>query len=124
MCPAAGQGALAIESRSNDAHVKDLLAFLDDSDTRSAIQCERALLQSLGGGCQVPIGAYAEKRGGSWHLVAMVGRPDGSDLLREETDGNDPEQLGRDTAQKLLSRGANRILEDVYRREIAAPAQP
>ncbi len=124
MCPAAGQGALAIEIRSNDPQVQKLLAFLDDSDSRAAIQCERALLQALGGGCQVPIGAYAEKRDAHFHLMAMVGRPDGSKLLREEADGNDPERLGRDTAQKLLSSGANKILEDVYSREIAAPAQP
>jgi len=57
-------------------------------------------------------------------LIAMVGRPDGSELLREQADGDDPVQLGRDTAQKLLSRGANKILEDVYSQEIAAPAQP
>ncbi len=124
MCPAAGQGALAIEVRSNDTQVRALLAFLDDRNSRAAIQCERAVLQSLGGGCQVPIGAYAEKRGGRLHLIAMVGRPDGSELLREEADGDHPEQLGRATAQKLLSRGANKILEDVYSREIAAPAQP
>ncbi len=124
MCPAAGQGALAIETRSNDVQVQKLLAFLGDSASRAAIQCERALLQSLGGGCQVPIGAYAEKRGSQMHLIAMVGRPDGSELLREEADGDDPEQLGRDTAQKLLSRGANKILEDVYSQEISVPAQP
>jgi len=124
MCPAAGQGALAIEIRSNDTQVQKLLAFLDDSGSRAAIQCERALLQSLGGGCQVPIGAYAEKRGSQLHLIALVGRPDGSELLREQADGDDPVQLGRDTAQKLLSRGANKILEDVYSQEIAAPAQP
>jgi hydroxymethylbilane synthase len=124
MCPAAGQGALAIEIRSNDAQVQKLLAFLDDRDSRAAIQCERAVLQALGGGCQVPIGAYAEKRSGRLHLIAMVGRPDGSELLREEADGDDPEQLGRATAQKLLSRGANKILEDVYSQETAAPAQP
>ncbi len=124
MCPAAGQGALAIEARSNDDHVKNLLAFLDHSDSRAAIQCERALLQSLGGGCQVPIGAYAVRSGGRLHLIAMVGRPDGSMLLREEADGDNPEQLGRDTAQKLLSRGANKILQDVYSQEIATPAKP
>lgn len=124
MCPSAGQGALAIESRRNDSHVKSLLSFLDDLETRAAIQCERALLQALGGGCQVPIGAYAAQRDGRLHLIAMVGRPDGSELLWEQADGADPEQLGRDTAQKLLSRGANRILEAVYDQRMVAPAQP
>ncbi|HEY5029899.1 MAG TPA: hydroxymethylbilane synthase, partial [Candidatus Angelobacter sp.] len=64
MCPAVGQGALAIEIRRNDQQTKTLLSFLNDSDTQAAIDCERALLGSLGGGCQVPIGAYAERRGG------------------------------------------------------------
>ena len=63
MCPAVGQGALAIEIRRGDQQTKTLLAFLNDADTHAAIDCERALLGSLGGGCQVPIGAYAEKRG-------------------------------------------------------------
>jgi hydroxymethylbilane synthase len=124
MCPAAGQGALAIETRRTDTQTRDLLAFMDDVDTRGAIECERALLAGLGGGCQVPIGAYAQQQNGALHLLAMVGRPDGSELLREQSVGRDPQQLGRETSQKLLARGADRILQDVYRQEIAAPAQP
>jgi hydroxymethylbilane synthase len=63
MCPAAGQGALGIEIREGDAKTRALLAFLNDPNARAATTCERALLNSLGGGCQVPIGAYAEVRG-------------------------------------------------------------
>jgi hydroxymethylbilane synthase len=63
MCPAAGQGALGIEIRSGDAATRELLAFLDDPAARAATTCERALLSRLGGGCQVPIGAFAEVRG-------------------------------------------------------------
>lgn len=124
MCPAAGQGALAIETRSNDSEVLKHLTFLDDAETRSAIECERALLGSLGGGCQVPIGAFAEKRDGVLHLRGMVGKPDGSEILRESEQGSDAAELGRAMAQKLLARGADKILSDVYGAEVAVPRQP
>jgi hydroxymethylbilane synthase len=124
MCPAVGQGALAIEIRRGDQQTKTLLAFLNDADTHAAIDCERALLGSLGGGCQVPIGAYAEKRGGRLYLRAMVGRPDGSQILREQADGTDGVKLGRETAQTLLWRGADKILNDVYAQEVEVPKQP
>jgi hydroxymethylbilane synthase len=124
MCPAVGQGALAIETRRSDQQTKTLLAFLDDADTHAAIECERALLGSLGGGCQVPIGAYAEKRGNRLQLRAMVGRPDGSEILREQAEGMDGVKLGRDVAQTLLGRGGDKILSDVYAQEVAVPKQP
>ena len=124
MCPAVGQGALAIETRSDDRSTRSLLVFLDDAETRRAIECERALLGALGGGCQVPIGAYAEKREGRLHLRAMAGRPDGSEILREHATGDDAEELGRRTAQSLLQRGADKILADVYSQEVAVPKQP
>jgi hydroxymethylbilane synthase len=124
MCPAVGQGALAIEARRDDQQTRTLLAFLNDADTRSAIECERALLGSLGGGCQVPIGAHAEKRSSGLHLRAMVGRPDGSEILREQAEGSQAEELGREVAQTLLQRGADKILKDVYEQEVAVPKQP
>jgi len=124
MCPAVGQGALAIEARSGDADVLNHLKFLNHAETRSAIECERAVLGSLGGGCQVPIGAFAEHRDGILHLRAMVGRPDGSEILREIAEGKDSEKLGRETAQKLLKRGAEKILAEVYNEEVAVPRQP
>jgi hydroxymethylbilane synthase len=124
MCPAVGQGALAIEIRRGDQQTKTLLAFLNDADTHAAIDCERALLGSLGGGCQVPIGAYAEKRGARLYLRAMVGRPDGSQILREQADGSDGVKLGRETAQTLLWRGGDKILNDVYAQEVEVPKQP
>src|SRR5215471_10902238 len=65
MCPAAGQGALGIEIREGDAKTRELLAFLNDPNANAATTCERALLNSLGGGCQVPIGAFAEVRSAS-----------------------------------------------------------
>ena len=124
MCPAVGQGALAIEIRRDDAQTRTLLAFLNHAETRAAIECERALLGSMGGGCQVPIGAYAEKREGRLHLRAMVGRPDGSLILREQAEGADGEKLGRDVAQTLLKRGGDKILTDVYAHEVVVPKQP
>lgn len=124
MCPAAGQGALAVEIRREDQPVSAAIAFLDHPETRAAIHCERALLAHLGGGCQVPIGAYAQNRGGPLQLTAMAGRPDGSEVLREQGSGSDPEQLGGEIAKKLLRRGADRILNDVYGQEAAVPKQP
>jgi hydroxymethylbilane synthase len=124
MCPAVGQGALAIEIRRDDAQTRTLLAFLNHAETRAAIECERALLGAMGGGCQVPIGAYAEKREGRLHLRAMVGSPDGSLILREQAEGADGEKLGRDVAQTLLKRGGDKILTDVYAHEVVVPKQP
>jgi hydroxymethylbilane synthase len=124
MCPAVGQGALAIETRRDDAHTRALLAFLNDADTRVAIECERALLGSLGGGCQVPIGAYAEKREKRVFLRAIVGRPDGSLVLREQAEGDSAVKLGREVAQTLLWRGGDKILTDVYAQEVVVPKQP
>ncbi len=124
MCSAVGQGALAIEARANDAQVLPYLEFLNDQDTRTAVLCERAVLGSMGGGCQVPIGAFAEVQSGAIMLRAMVGRPDGSEVLRETAQGTDAEKLGRETAEKLLRRGGNKILEDVYQQGVAVPSQP
>jgi hydroxymethylbilane synthase len=130
MCPAAGQGALGIEIREGDAATRQHLEFLDDADARAATTCERALLNHLGGGCQVPIGALAEvrkdDRTGGLHLHAIVADPDGSKLLRESRDGdlNDPEQLGNDVGETLLRRGGDEILEAVYGRGLAVPPQP
>ncbi len=124
MCPAAGQGALGIEIRVGDAEMRKHLAFLDDAGARAATTCERALLNKLGGGCQVPIGAFAEQKDGSLHLTAIVARPDGSEILREQRSGADPVSLGEQVGEALLKRGANKILEDVYGTEMAAPQQP
>ena len=124
MCPAAGQGALAIESRSDDRAVLEEIKFLDDADSRAATDCERSLLRTLGGGCQVPIGALAEKSGTRWRLLARVARPDGSQVLTEEGEGDDPLSLGKSIGGKLLRIGAQAILEDVYGSRVAAPQQP
>jgi hydroxymethylbilane synthase len=124
MCPAAGQGALGIEIREGDAATRELLVFLNDANARAATTCERALLNSLGGGCQVPIGAFAEMKDGKLHLESIVADPDGSKLLRDSRDGNDPESLGSAAGAALLSRGGDKILEAVYGRGLAVLPQP
>ncbi len=124
MCPAAGQGALGIEIRAGDSEMRNHLAFLDDPAARAATTCERALLNKLGGGCQVPIGAFAEAANGALHLTAIVAHPDGSMILRETQDGDDPIALGEKVADILLQRGATRILEEVYGATPAAAEQP
>ena len=124
MCPAAGQGALGIEIRAGDSVTRAHLAFLDDAAARATTTCERALLNKLGGGCQVPIGAFAEVRDGQLHLEAIVADPDGSKVLRESRDGSDPVQLGESVGDTLLARGGDAILEQVYGQGIAVPQQP
>jgi hydroxymethylbilane synthase len=126
MCPAAGQGALGIEIREGDDATCRYLEFLNDPAARAATTCERALLNSLGGGCQVPIGAFAELRNGSLHLDAIVADPDGSKVLRESRDGdlNNPEVLGNAVGKTLLTRGGDEILDAVYGRGLAVPPQP
>jgi len=124
MCPAAGQGALGIEIRAGDSVTRQHLAFLDDAEAHATTRCERALLNKLGGGCQVPIGAFAEVREGRLHLEAIVAEPDGSKILRESLDGTDPVQLGESVGEVLLQRGGEAILEAVYGQGIAVPQQP
>jgi hydroxymethylbilane synthase len=126
MCPAVGQGALAVEARSGDTEVLSALEFLNHPPTRQAVECERALLGSLGGGCQVPIGAYAQNVGSELRLRAMVGRTDGSRILREVLAGPGAEavRLGTQVAEKLLQRGADKILQEVYNQEVIPPGQP
>jgi hydroxymethylbilane synthase len=115
MCPAAGQGALGIEIRQGDAETAQHLAFLDDAAARSTTTSERALLNAMGGGCQVPIGAFAEVgTGGTLQLQAVVAHPDGSSVLRESQSGSDPVKLGEAVGQVLLKRGGSAILEAVY----------
>lgn len=124
MCPAAGQGALGIEVRRGDTTTAQHLAFLDDRDARSTTTCERALLNQLGGGCQVPIGAFAEVRNGRLYLQGVVANPDGSQVLRESREGNDPQKLGAELGDSLLRQGGDAILQQVYGHAVAAPQQP
>ncbi len=124
MTPAAGQGALGIEIRKGDRSTRELLAFLDDVAARATTTCERALLNRLGGGCQVPIGAFAEMRDDHLHLDGLVAHPDGSKILREARDGDDPERLGKEVGDILLRKGGDVILKEIYGKGFTAPQQP
>jgi hydroxymethylbilane synthase len=118
MLPAAGQGALAVEVRATDEWLVRLVAAADHLPTRRAVQAERALLDTLGGGCQVPIGVYAAAEGapGQVQLVvrAMVASADGKRLLRREGRGplEQPEEIGRSVANALLADGAGVLLAE------------
>jgi hydroxymethylbilane synthase len=124
MTSAAGQGALAIEIRRGDEATRKQITFLDDPAARATTTCERALLNKLGGGCQVPIGAFAEVHGQSIRLHALVAHPDGTKVLRETREGDDPVRLGNEVGEILLHRGGDAILEQVYGAGFAIPQQP
>ena len=112
MCPAVGQGALAIETRAGSTAV----AMLDHADTHIAVMAERGVLGALGGGCQVPIGAYATVSEGRVHILAIVAAPDGTQVIRAEAEGPATEaaEIGARLAADLLAKGARQILEAVY----------
>ena len=124
ICPAPGQGALAVEIRSNDKATLEYIKFLDDPSARATSTCERALLNRMGGGCQVPIGAFAEQIGNGLRLHGVVADPEGESVLKETQQGNDPIALGNSVADALLKRGGDAILQKVYGREVAVPQQP
>ena len=116
MCPAVGQGALAIETRDDGGGAYEVCRRLDHPDTRSAVTAERAVLASLGGGCQVPIGAHSLLEGVALYLTAVVASPDGRQIIRREASGSpqDAARLGADLGQQLLESGAREILVEVY----------
>ena len=114
--PAIGQGAVGIETRENDDEINALIAPLCCPNTWITVSAERALNKRLAGGCQVPIAAYALLDNGQVWVRGLVGRPDGSEMLRAEISGKaeDAESLGITLAEDLLAQGADKILADVY----------
>jgi hydroxymethylbilane synthase len=116
MCPAVGQGALAVQTRDDGGAVFQIAQRLEHADTRAAITAERAVLASLGGGCQAPMGSYAYVDGDTLHVVAIIIWPDGRDFIRKAKHGPvaDAETLGHALAQQLLEAGGKQILEAVY----------
>ncbi len=117
MLPANGQGAVGIECRSDDSALHALLAPLECKTTRVRVFAERAMNRALEGGCQVPIGSYAEiESDGQVFLKGLVGAVDGSVILRAEVRGSaeNAEALGNSLAQTLLTQGADKILKQVY----------
>jgi len=113
--PAIGQGAVGIECRENDDIVMNLLAPLNHADTHTRLSAERAMNKRLNGGCQVPIAGYSVLEGDQIYLRGLVGRPDGSEVVRDEIRGpaSQAEQLGVELAERLLAQGAETILQEL-----------
>jgi hydroxymethylbilane synthase len=113
MCPAVGQGALAIETRA-EGPAREACAVLDHAATHAAVAAERAFLRALGGGCQLLIGAHASVEGESLRLHGLVIAPDGSQSVAGDRTGSTqaPEELGAALAADLLVRGARALLEN------------
>ncbi|MBD3669902.1 MAG: hydroxymethylbilane synthase, partial [Gammaproteobacteria bacterium] len=114
--PAIGQGAVGIECRVDDERIHHLLDALNDEETAIRIRAERAFNHRLEGGCQVPIAGYSVIEGDEIWLRGLVGRPDGSEILRGDRRGpiTEAQNLGIALADELLERGAEAILKDVY----------
>lgn len=110
LCPAPGQGALAIECRAADEHTRAVLATLDHAESRFAVTAERVALAALGGGCQVPIGAYCRGDGEQYRISGCVSSPDGSTVLHAAERGTDAQALGTALAESLLRQGAQELL--------------
>lgn len=110
MLPAPGQGALGIQCRANDEETLGLLGAVADVDSKKAVTAERAFLQALGGGCSIPVGAYAEVKDGGLRMQGVVAATDGSRVIRVAGDGESPEELGEKLAQEALAQGAAEVL--------------
>lgn len=117
--PAVGQGALGIETRSSDQELIDLLSEFNHTETLQSVTAERALLNAMGGGCQVPLGALGRVVGDRLDLVACVAHPEGLSIVKGEHGGpiGDAAKIGQELAQTLLDNGAKGILDHVFRLE-------
>lgn len=113
--PAVGQGALAIECRSDNKEVREMLAFLNDLPTKQATDAERAFLGLIEGGCQVPIGVHAEVENDNVKIEAVIASLDGSKVLRNNITGPavNAADLGRKLGQQMLAEGGEQILADI-----------
>jgi hydroxymethylbilane synthase len=114
--PAVGQGAIGVETHIENNFANDLLLSLHDENTYIAVVAERALLRKLEGGCQVPIGAFAEVKSNGLFLDSLIGSLDGMLTFRKKVRGskNNPERLGVKLANDLLKAGAKEILDEIY----------
>lgn len=111
--PPPGQGVLAVEVRSDDARMMELLQPIEDHQTRVAITAERGFLEALGGGCQVPVGAYAHCDRDTLLLTVFLGSPDGRQVFRADVQGpiDHPQHLANQAYQALVQQGAGELLE-------------
>ena len=115
MIPAPGQGCLAIQVRQEDRTTRAVLSVLDDLPSRRALEAERALVQLLGGGCDLPLGALAATRGDRIRIVAVVATPDGAKVVRAAAESTEPAVAASTLAQRLRADGAERILAELPR---------
>lgn len=124
--PAVGQGALAIECRSDDSEVFSILHTINEEDVSTCTQAERAFLNTMGGGCSVPVGAIARIIADQIELSACVASVDGSKVLRKEHRGptNDPEKVGFELAQTMLSLGAREIIGGLKEADLGLVSPP
>ena len=115
MLPAVGQGSLCIEIRKDDERIKKMVSVLNDEKTRVAVEAERALLAKLQGGCQVPIGAYAQIQGKEVYLEAIICSLDGGHCIRDRHSGpvENAVKIGDELAERMLAEGGNKILRDI-----------
>ncbi len=115
ICPAVGQGVIAIEIRENEEEIAQKVRTLDHEGTRITTQAERAFLRKLGGGCQTPIAAYGTLQNGKIHLQGIVADQNGERLMRATADGPAPsaEELGIQLAEDFLAKGAGEFLKDI-----------
>lgn len=116
MLPAVGQGVLGIETRRRDPSVREAIAFLHDPVTWCEVGAERAFLKRLGGGCQLPIAAYAKKSGEEIAIGGLVGSVDGRVMIRHDMKGpaSDFDTLGSELADYILARGGRALLDQAY----------
>ena len=114
--PAVGQGALGIEIHSDNKIVDEILQSIHHEETYKAVLAERAFLRTLEGGCQVPIGAFAEVKPNGIYLDGLVGALDGSLTFRKKIRGSskEPEKVGKALAKDLIKAGAKEILDEIY----------
>jgi hydroxymethylbilane synthase len=115
MLPAVGQGALGLELRADDGETANIVSFLHHETTWLEVGAERAFLRKLGGGCRLPIAAYAMRRGEQLLLRGLVGGMDGRVMIRDEVTGpvETGKTLGETLAEKILSRGGGKLLAEV-----------
>lgn len=110
MIPQVGQGAIALECRDDDLAINEQLLGISDDATRRCVEAERAFLAELGGGCELPVGAYAYLEEGIIQLAAVLAARDGTTVLRTQKRGEDADALGKAVAEELLAKGGRALL--------------
>jgi hydroxymethylbilane synthase len=113
MVPAPGQGCLAVQVREEDRSTRAVVSVLDHLASRRALEAERTLVQLLGGGCDLPLGALAAVKGDRIRMVALVATADGAKVVRAAVESTDPAVAASTLAQRLRAEGADRILAEL-----------